>query len=193
MKNLFLSGQNIYLRALSMEDLGLNYISWFNNAEVCYYNSHHVFPYTLEKGEKYIQRIANSENSNLVLAIILKETNQHIGNISLQNIDLINRNAEFAIIIGESSCWGKGYSKEAGYLIVNHGFSEMNLHRIYCGTSINNKPLRQLALYLGMKEEGRKRESQFKHGQYFDIIEYGVLEKEFFKIFREVNIKDDSK
>lgn len=186
MKNVFLTGSNIYLRSLLMEDLESGYLSWFNDQEVCKYNSHHIFPYTKEKAEKYINKI-NDSSSDLVLAILLKENNLHIGNVSLQNINYISRNAELAIIIGEKNNWGKGYSKEAATLIVNHGFSEMNLHRIYSGTSEHNKPFQKLAQFLGMKEEGRRREAQFKNGKYVDTIEYGILKSEFLNVLEGSN------
>ena len=55
----------------------------------------------------------------------------------------------------------------------------MNLHRIYCGTSSENIPMQELALSVGMKKEGRRRQAAFKAGRYLDIIEYGLLKKEF--------------
>jgi len=178
MNDHFLTGGKIYLRCLNFEDLDGNYIRWLNNAEVCNYNSHHVFPYCRENAESYIKNTSNSRNT-LVLAIVLIENDFHIGNISLQNIDYINRSAEIAILIGEKDCWGKGYSKEAANLIIKHGFMELNLHRIYCGTSFDNISMQKLALSLGMIEEGRRRAALFKHNKYVDIIEYGLLKHEF--------------
>lgn len=178
MKDAFLTGKNIYLRALNKEDALGEYVNWFNDAEVCKYNSHHIFPYTKEKAAEYIIFV-NSSNKNLVLAIIDKQNNKHIGNISLQNICYMANSAEFAIIVGNKDSWGKGYSKEASKLIINHGFLELNLNRIYCGTSIENVPMQKLALYLGMKEEGKRRQAIYKNGKYLDIIEYGILREEY--------------
>lgn len=181
MSNHFLTGNEIYLRGLNLEDLEGNYIKWLNDAEVCNYNSHHVFPYYRENAEIYIKNASNSQNT-LVLAIVLIENDLHIGNISLQNIDYINRSAEIAILIGEKDCWGKGYSKEAANLIIKHGFMELNLQRIYCGTSSDNISMQKLALSLGMIEEGRRRQAFFKHNQYVNIIEYGLLKHELYTL-----------
>jgi RimJ/RimL family protein N-acetyltransferase len=178
MNTCFLRGNKIYLRGLEINDIEGNYISWLNDEDVCKYNSHHVFPYSKNNAEEYIISTFNSRNT-LVLAIVLLENDCHIGNISLQNIDYINRSAEFAIIIGDKSCWGNGYSREAAYLIINHGFTELNLHRIYCGTSSDNIPMQRLACSLGMTEEGRRRQAMFKHNKNVDIIEYGLLKYEF--------------
>tara|TARA_B100000315_G_scaffold184167_1_gene173158 strand:+ start:8906 stop:9511 length:606 start_codon:yes stop_codon:yes gene_type:complete len=180
MKNPFLVGDKIYLRGLTLHDLDGNYINWLNDAIICKYNSHHVFPYNRENAENYIKDAYHSKNK-LALAIVLKKNDLHIGNISLQNINYINQSAEFAIIAGEKKYWGKGYSKEAASLIIKHGFMELNLHRIYCGTSDDNIPMQKLALSIGMTDEGRSNDALFKHGRYVDIINYGILRDVFIK------------
>ncbi|MFH0969688.1 MAG: GNAT family protein [Patescibacteria group bacterium] len=176
----FLEGKKIYLRPLTANDINDNYISWLNDSEVCKYNSHHAFPYNKHKAEEYLKNISLSKEI-LVLAIITKRSEKHIGNISLQQIDLLNSSAEFAILLGDKNYWGKGIAKEASVLIVNHGFKELNLHRIYCGTSSENIAMQKLAEFLGMSEEGRRKEAQFKNGRYNDILEFGILKKDFFK------------
>jgi ribosomal-protein-alanine N-acetyltransferase len=180
MKNVFLSGKRIYLRPLEKKDLKGNYVSWFNNEAVCEFNSHHVFPYTVAQAKNYIESKSGDKN-NLALAIIVKKGNHHIGNISLQNINYINRAAEFAIILGENFFWGKGYAKEASLLIIAHGFKALNLHRIYCGTFAKNIAMQKLAKFLGMKKEGEKKDAIFKNGVYIDIVEFGLLDWNFKK------------
>ena len=181
MKNPFLIGERIYLRGLEEEDLNGNYIKWLNDSQVCRYNSHHRFPYDKEKGRTYIKYTQNTKDA-LVLAVILKENSSHVGNISLQAIDYINRNAEYAILIGDKDCWGKGYAKEASMIILEHGFMELNLHRIYCGTSSKNKGMQKLAVSLGMTQEGRRKEAIYKNGKFLDMVEYGLLKARFIEI-----------
>lgn len=179
MNQIFLSGQEINLKTFSLEDVDKAYIDWFNDEEVCQFNAHHVFPYNQLKAEEYLKKLMTSEN-DLVLSIIHKSDNTHIGNIALQNINFIHHNAEFAIILGEKDYWQKGYAKEAAKMIIDHGFKSMNLHRIYCGTSVKNIGMQKLATHLGMKEEGRRKEALYKDGQYVDIVEYGVLKDVFY-------------
>ena len=182
MKNTFLTGERVYLRGLEELDLNGNYIQWLNDEEVCKYNSHHIFPYGKQKALEYIKRV-NFSNRFLVLAVVLKENDIHIGNIALQNINYINQNAEYAILFGEKDYLGKGYAKEASLLVLRHGFLELNLRRIYCGTSEENIPMQKLAGYLGMKTEGVRREALFKNGKFMNIVEFGILKDEFFQKF----------
>src|SRR5690606_33880262 len=119
--------------------------------------------------------------NHVVLAIIETESGIHIGNVALQSINWVSRNAEFAILLGNKKYWGGGYGEEAAKLIVEYGFNRLNLHRIYCGTFHDNNGMIRLAGKLKMKEEGRRREGFFKDGRFVDVIEYGVLKSEYFK------------
>lgn len=175
---LFLVGNDIYLRSLVESDAEGPYPTWFNDQEACRGNSHHVFPYTRDAAISYINQ-ANQTHENLILAIVSREDDQHIGNIALQHIHPIYRSAELSIIIGEKQYWGKGVGKEAGRLICDHGFQALNLHRIGCGTFENNVAMQRLATYLGMVKEGVRRQAAFKEGKYIDVIEFGVLRHEY--------------
>ena len=179
-KSPILQGKHIYLRELCMQDAEGNYPNWFNNPEVTKYNSHGERVYTKEMAKEYIKMVADS-SSHQVFAIVDKASQKHIGNISLQAIDTKARNAEFAILIGEPSVYGKGVGEEAGKLLLCYGFDELGLHRIYCGTSSNNLGMQKLAGKLGMKQEGLRRDSLLKNGEFADIIEYGILEDEYIK------------
>lgn len=183
MKNPFLIGERLYLRPLDREDLNGNYISWLNDPEVSKGNSHHIIPYDYELAKNYIDNAYNS-NDKLILAVVLKENDIHIGNISLLNINYLHQNAEFAILFGEKKYWGKGYSKNASLLIIRHGFEALNLKRIYCGTFSENIPMIKLADYLCMKKEGLRRKAFYKSGKFIDIAEFGVLKQEFFDKFK---------
>ncbi|MCW7471396.1 GNAT family N-acetyltransferase [Leptospira kanakyensis] len=173
-KNIFLQGNYIYLRALTESDLRGNYQFWLNDEEIIKYNSHGRFPYTLDQLKSYISSSIIS-NTNLILAVVAKDSDTHIGNISLNAINWIDRNAEIAFLLGERNYWGKGIMEEAGHLLIEHAFKSLNLHRIHCGTSSENLGMQKLALKLGMKEEGIRKEAIYKVGKYFDIFEYGMI------------------
>lgn len=171
-------GARVHLRPLEESDARGLYPTWFNDEEVCRGNSHHVFPFTENDALEYIRGEARGPH-DLVLAVVTRDDGRHIGNIALERIHPIYRSAEFAILIGERSAWGKGYASEAAELLCTHGFRAMNLHRIFCGTFADNERMIGLAARLGMREEGRRRQAAFKAGRYVDVIEFGVLRDEF--------------
>ena len=187
MRNVFLQGKRIYLRPLEEKDLRGNYVSWLNDEQVSKYNSHHVFPYSFEEGLSYIRKSQKTKDA-LVLAIVVKKGSMHIGNIALQKIDYVSRNAELAILVGEKKYWNKGYSKEAAFLVLNHGFRTLNLHRIYCGSFKENVAMKKLAEFLDMRQEGLRRQAIYKNGQFHDIVEYGVLKSGFHRLQKTLNL-----
>lgn len=173
----FLEGKYVGLRELHMLDVEGKYSSWLNDRNVCKYNSHGRFPVSKEQLREYVSNLKNG-NANLVMAIINLEDGKHIGNISLQNINYIDRSAEIAYLIGEREYWGKGRAREASELLIRHGFQKLNLERIYCGTSDDNERMQHLADRLGFVQEGRRRRAIYNNGEYHDIIEYGLLKSE---------------
>lgn len=165
-----------YVRALQESDLAGPYTSWFEDQEVCKYNSHGKFA----KTEDYFRSFFNSFNTeDHVIWAICHTTDGHIGNISLQGLSFINRNAEFAILMGDRRHWHRGVALEAGRILFQHGFTKLNLERIYCGTAATNTGMRKLAERLGMIQEGCRRNHLFLDGEWVDMLEYGILKKDF--------------
>lgn len=177
MKKPFICGEKIDLFPLSKELADGEYKNWFNDEKVCFFNGHHHFPMLTDDLINYIESV-HSNKSQLVLAIFAKD-GRHIGNVSLQNIDYVSRSAEFAIIIGDRSSWGKGFGKEACGLILKHAFLSLNLNRISCGTSEENVGMQKIAFANGFQQEGVRRKAMFNNGKYLDLIEYGLLKKEW--------------
>lgn len=169
-----LEGEHLYLRPIEMNDADGEYPTWLNNPDVCRYNSHGDVTYTREMAQNYIASVTDNP-AYTVFAICLQNSNRHVGNISLQQISIKHRNAEFAILIGEPSVYGKGIGYEAGKLLLDYAFNTLNLHRIYCGTHAQNVGMQHLALKLGMHEEGIRHDAIFKNGKFSDIVEYGIL------------------
>ena len=129
----FLSGQHIYLRSLTENDVNGPYLTWFNDPEVSAANGHHYRPFTTDEALAYVHRVAFA-TEELVLAIATRDDDRHIGNVTLKRIDAIAKSAEFAIVIGDKTAWGKGYGKEIGRLVLDHAFKELNLRRVHCAT-----------------------------------------------------------
>jgi RimJ/RimL family protein N-acetyltransferase len=165
-----------YVRPLSESDVDGPYPGWFEDQDVCRYNSHGKLFRTKEHFRAYV---ASLDHGDRMVWAICHDADGHIGNVSLQNISPIHRNAEFAIIVGNKAHWGKGASTQASRKILEHGFSKLNLHRIYCGTAASNVGMNKLALRLGMTLEGRRRSQLWLEGAWDDVLEYGLLREDF--------------
>lgn len=173
----FLIGERVYLRGLEERDLAGDYFQWFNDTETCRYNSHATFPNT-ERQMRSRFDAAQGRDDLVIFAIIERETDRHVGNVSLQGIDWIARSAEIAFLIGHAH-GGKGYGYEAGKLVIQYAFERLNLVRVHCGTSAENIAMQKLAEKLGMQREGVRRAAIYKFGKYVDLYEYGILRDEW--------------
>lgn len=124
------------------------------------------------KGEAYI------------FGIFLIEKDQYIGNIELKVISHIARRGSLGIVIFNQNYWGKGFGAEAIELLLDFGFSVLNLNTIELEVFSFNK--RALACYkkVGFIEIGRKRDAHFISGQYHDIILMDISAIEFANTMR---------
>ncbi len=176
----FLENDTVGLRMLSTDDLDIEggYGDWFNDQEVCKYNSHHRFPKPISNLKSFIEECSN-DRSCLVMAVEIKKSKKHIGNISLQQIDLINRQAEIAFLFGNKDEWGKGYACCAAELLIKHGFEELGLNRIYFGTSEENVGMQRLGEKLRFSRVGTRRKALYKRGAFHDIYDYDLLYDEW--------------
>ena len=171
-------GDGYYVRGLREDDLAGPYPSWFEDQEVCRYNSHGKF----FRNARWFRDFYDSLNcEDQVVWAICHQDDGHIGNVSLQSLSSINRNAEYAILIGSRNHWRKSAGLSASLAILRHGFMKLNLERIYCGTASGNVGMQRLALRLGMIEEGRRRKHLYLAGDWQDMLEYGVLRDEFMR------------
>jgi RimJ/RimL family protein N-acetyltransferase len=105
----------------------------------------------------------------------------HIGNCSLQSINLINRSAEFAVVIGEAEARGKGIGKQVCTWLIEHALLRIGLNRIWTGTAATNIAMQKTALACGMEPEGVFHEGQWLRGKFVDVFAYGITRAQYDK------------
>jgi len=104
--------------------------------------------------------------------------NKLIGEAKLGAIRWYNRKAELSLYI-HPDYRNNGNGKTAIKKLMDHAFNEMDLHRLECEIYEYNSTSIHLAESLGFRYEGRLREAKFYDGNYFDILRYGILNKEY--------------
>ena len=170
----FLEGKKVILRPVTREDLRGPYSDWINNRQTDVFTEHAEFPHTVEDLERYYQQ-RSSSSSHVWLAIVERQSNKHVGNIELSEINWIHRKAKFAILVGDPDAQGKGLGFEASELLFDHAFSKLNLHRIEIGVHVENRASIAYVKKLGFVEEGRLREAFTRKGAFHDIVILSLL------------------
>lgn len=74
--------------------------------------------------------IHSSDKEENVHRAVVNSDDKYLGTISLKNISIERRDAEYAIAMHPDS-WGTGAAREASQRIVNYGFDKLKLNRIY--------------------------------------------------------------
>jgi len=170
----FIDGNDFYLRELKESDLDGNWYSWFNDSMITKYQDKKIFPNSIEKQREYYETL-KSGNSDVVFAIVDKETTKHIGNVGLHKIDWIHRSAELGIVVGEVDFHGKKYGKQAWKLITEYGYHTLNLHRIYAIIMSKNIASIKCAESSGFIREGEIRDYFYKNGMYETAYYYNNI------------------
>jgi len=156
-KGLRLEGEKIYLIPLRTSHVGPTYLAWLRDKEVNQFLEARFTHYTLASLKKYVSRLSRDQN-NLLLAIILKGENRFIGTIKLGFIDWNHSRGDIGIMIGDKSCWGKGYATEAIKLLTNYAFDKLRFHKITAGAYDINKGSIKAFLKLGFYKECHQKE-----------------------------------
>lgn len=179
-QDIYLSGNQIFLRSPVAEDFGEIMVRWVNDREVTKFLSRGTFPGNLEAFQEEFAGLKNSK-TDLQLAICLKENSQYIGVTGLHSLNWVARHAEFRILIGEKEHWGKGIGTEALQLMSAYGFEILNMNKVWLGVNISNQKAYQSYLKGGFHEEGRLRQEVYRNGQYYDVIRMSILRDEYEK------------
>lgn len=171
-----LRGKAVYLSLLSQEDL-TDRVSWINdeeNIQTLMFD----WPTSYEKTLKWYNSVL-LDNTRIHFSVFDNDSSELIGMTGLLNIDRINHNAEFYIAIGNKKFRGKHLSDEIIRLVLEYGFSELELKRIYLYTLPNNDRARYIYEKNGFKFEGVLRQHVFCRGKQQDLYVHSILKSEF--------------
>lgn len=135
------------------------------------------YPYSKEKMIDFIKK-SWEDKDNLHYAIDID--GEYAGTVSLKNINYIDRNAEYAIVL-RKKFWGLGISKEATIEILNYAFNVLNLNKVYLNVLSEN--IRAIKFYekFGFKKEGVFKKHIYLNGKYCDLIYYCIFRDDFEK------------
>ena len=175
-----LVGDNIYFSPISLDDIeeytemindikvsvGLGSVSYTNITD---FESEKEFLTSIKKGKMF--------------AVRLLENDELLGNIGFNSLDMVNRNGALGVLIGNPKYQRKGYGTEALKLILDYGFSFLNLRNISLNVFEYNKPAYNLYKKIGFKEVGRLRKAVEIMGKTYDVIIMDMLKEEFQSIY----------
>lgn len=172
-----LTGDKIYLRPIADSDLDGPYLQWLNDSDITRYLEVGP-PQTHETLTRYLARFEESD-TDFIFAICDRDSDQHIGNITLNHINRIHGTADSGIMIGAKDCWGKGYAYDAWCLVLDYAFSQLGLRKIIAGCVADNLASLKLQEKLGFRLEGTFRDEVMIDGEFHDVKRLGIFREDF--------------
>ena len=132
-------------------------------------------PYTEKDAEEFIE-FACSKDPQEIFAITHKEV--LVGCIGIHpQTDVYRFSAEVGYWIGEPY-WGQGFATRALNLIIDYGFDQLNMTKLYAGCFGFNEVSQKVLLKAGFKKEAVHQMAVYKNEAYHDEIRYALFKND---------------
>lgn len=183
------TGTRLFLREVRIEDVTPRYYQWMNDPEVTQYLETRFVPQSLSQIAVFVKSKDGAVNEPF-FAICRRDTNEHIGNIKIGPINWLHRHADISLLIGEKSCWGKGYASEAISLVTQFGFERLGLNKLRASCYGQNEGSARAFERAGYTREGLLKGWFFSKGNESDMILLGIRAEDWRK---QANLNDTTK
>ena len=129
-------------------------------------------PYSEKDAENFI-KMCLSKNPMTFFAIELE--GELVGSIALvPQSDVYRKSAEIGYWVGEPY-WGKGIATEAIHQILEFGFKNLDIVRIFTGVYGHNIASQKVLEKNGFQKEAVFKKAVFKNEKFCDEVRYGIL------------------
>jgi diamine N-acetyltransferase len=172
-----IEGELVALGPLRRESIPL-YLRWMNDFATTRTLAVQPRPMTLEQETAWYEQAAMNEQERN-FSIIERSSGRVVGNCGMFDVQLPNRRAEVGIVIGESDARGRGYGAEAMQLLLDYAFTAAGMHSVMLWVYEFNPAARRCYEKAGFREVGRRRESRWFNGRFWDEIAMDILAPEF--------------
>ncbi|MEZ4987926.1 MAG: GNAT family N-acetyltransferase [Saprospiraceae bacterium] len=137
------------------------------------------YPYEQKNAEDWIAMASKGVETGdrYIFALRLKESLDLIGGIGL-HLNILHNRAEMGYWVGHPY-WNQGYMSEAASAMIDFGFRQLELHRIYAHHITTNIASGKVMIHNGMQQEGLLRGHLYKEGTYHDLALYGLMREDY--------------
>ena len=118
------------------------------------------------------------DRSDFVFGVFLD--GNYIGNMGLHDVSRNNNSAMIGYWLAENQ-QGKGIMTDCVRALIDFGFNELNLNRIYIYCAFGNTKSRAIPERLGFVQEGILQDDECLYGVYHDKVIYGMLKRNWKK------------
>jgi ribosomal-protein-alanine N-acetyltransferase len=98
-----------------------------------------------------------------------------IGTVALTEFDAHHKTADFGIVIGDKTYWGKSVATEVGAAVVGYAFSNLNIEHIGAEVEGANVPMQRVLEKIGFTQDGLFKSARVKNGRRIDVAHFGIV------------------
>ncbi|MEV6282870.1 GNAT family protein [Kribbella sp. NPDC051770] len=120
----------------------------------------------------------DTDGQALTFAVVLTETGQHLGEVTLFVYSAEHRAGEIGYVFHPES-GGRGYAAEAAKELLRLGFEQYGMHRVIARLDARNTGSVKLLERLGMRREAHFVRNEFLKGEWTDELVYALLADEW--------------
>ncbi len=171
-------GERVYLRASERSDIP-DFLRWMNDRDTAsFLSARSPLSHVLE--ERWFDRMIEGHGKvGYHFVICMLDDDRPIGTIGLFDLDHVDGNAGMGIAIGEKSLWGLGLGTDALFALLDFGFGELRLERIWLEVFDYNPRARRSYEKCGFVLEGTMRNAVHRRGEFRDVHLMSILRDEW--------------
>lgn len=177
MKNKFLVGDLVELTPVNLEnDLPL-WEKWNHDSD--YQRQLSITPALQLSATSMKEWFEKDLPNSALFSIHERKEDRIIGFVELDGLEWSARSAWVGIAIGEADFRGKGYGTDAMKLLLKYAFRGLNMHRVNLSVFEFNKRAIRSYEKCGFRYEGTSRELIYKEDKRWDVLNMGILQREW--------------
>ncbi|HEX4184095.1 MAG TPA: UDP-4-amino-4,6-dideoxy-N-acetyl-beta-L-altrosamine N-acetyltransferase [Caulobacteraceae bacterium] len=165
---------SVHLRRLALSDSD-RLLDWRNRPEVAayMYTDHHISQE--EHARWFAGALAAADRRYWIIGL----DGEPVGLANLAGIDATRRRCEWAYYLAEPSVRGRGVGAAVEFIVIDHVFGALGLHKLWCEVLVENEAVWKLHESFGFRREALYRDHVWKAGRFQDVVGLGLLAEDW--------------
>jgi UDP-4-amino-4,6-dideoxy-N-acetyl-beta-L-altrosamine N-acetyltransferase len=152
--------------------------TWRNTKQVSQYmiTNHFI---SVEEHQRWLEKLKTNSSAK---AWIIIYNNAPVGLVSLTNINMEKKTAEWGFYIAEESARGKGVGSTTLYKLMKYVFNTLRFEKLSTLVLQNNDVAMKMYDQFGFKKDNAEKQHLQRNGAIIDVISLSISQKKWKKV-----------
>ena len=180
-----LKSNSLIIEKINSKHINQGWLQWVNDNSINKNLNSKQGGYTKKQLLAYIKKV--KKRKEIMFAVRIKNNNEYLGNIKLNNIDYINKNCGYGLMMGNKKYAGYNYGILMLYKISEYAFNKLKMKKIFSPVFADNYSSIITHLKFGMKISGFFQNHFKKNKEFKDVFYFELKKDDFKKIKKKYN------